>query len=158
MAGPAIVIVAGTITAWLAFSGADGLVEDDYYKQGMAVNQRMQRDAEAIVRGLAADIVLGSDGRQVEVGLTDGGGFAQPSQLRLHLAHPTRAGLDQQVALNIGNDGRYRGELIRAMSGRWYVVIDDAGGRWRLVGEWNLDAGRRIGLLAKRVTSTDGGR
>jgi hypothetical protein len=37
MAGPVIVIVAGVITAWLAVISNDGLVSDDYYKQGMGL-------------------------------------------------------------------------------------------------------------------------
>mgnify|MGYP000916835605 FL=1 len=34
MSGPGLVVIAGVVTAWIAFSGADGLVADDYYKQG----------------------------------------------------------------------------------------------------------------------------
>jgi hypothetical protein len=41
------VIVAGFITAWLAVISNDGLVTDDYYKQGLTVNQRLQRDHQA---------------------------------------------------------------------------------------------------------------
>eukprot|EP01036_Dinobryon_divergens_P015550 gene15550-21074_t len=33
MAGPVAVIIAGLVTAWVAFTGADALVVDDYYKQ-----------------------------------------------------------------------------------------------------------------------------
>ena len=39
MAGPAVVIVAGFITAWLAIESNDGLVDDNYYKVGLSVNQ-----------------------------------------------------------------------------------------------------------------------
>ena len=54
MAGPAIVIVAGFVTAWLAIISNDGLVTDDYYKQGLALNQRLQRDHDASDRGWRA--------------------------------------------------------------------------------------------------------
>ena len=47
MAGPGIVIVAGITTAWLAVVSNDGLVSDDYYKEGMTLNQRLQRDHKA---------------------------------------------------------------------------------------------------------------
>ena len=36
--GPAAVIVAGVYTTILAFSSTDGLVADDYYKQGLMIN------------------------------------------------------------------------------------------------------------------------
>jgi len=38
MAGPAAVIVAGFFTMALAFRTEDGLVAEDYYKQGLAIN------------------------------------------------------------------------------------------------------------------------
>ena len=56
MAGPATVVVAGLITAWLAFHGEDGLVVDDYYKQGLAINQTLgRRDASAHAGRLGPD-------------------------------------------------------------------------------------------------------
>ena len=61
MAGPAIVVVAGFITAWLAVVSDDGLVADDYYKQGLAVNQRLQRDHYASQLGLRADVMRSGD-------------------------------------------------------------------------------------------------
>ena len=39
MAGPAVVVVAGLFTAWLAVVHEDGLVADDYYKQGLGINK-----------------------------------------------------------------------------------------------------------------------
>jgi hypothetical protein len=39
MAGPFTVIVAGLFTAWLAVTRADPLVVDNYYKEGLAINQ-----------------------------------------------------------------------------------------------------------------------
>lgn len=158
MAGPVIVIIAGIVTAWLAFSGADGLVDDDYYKQGVTINQRVQRDIEASRRGLAADIALVDEGRQVRIELKDKAGMIRPPQLDLRFSHPTRAGLDQHLALKLSSNGRYIGELDRALSGRWYVAIDDASRQWRLVGEWNFESVRGVSLLAKDVTSISGGR
>ena len=44
MLGPAVVIVAGVITTVIAFKTSDGLVADDYYKQGLAMNKTLARD------------------------------------------------------------------------------------------------------------------
>ena len=44
MSGPAIVVVAGIGTAIIAFRTSDGLVADDYYKQGLVINQTLKRD------------------------------------------------------------------------------------------------------------------
>ena len=44
MSGPAAVIVAGAVTTWMAFASADGLVADDYYKRGLAINAVLKRE------------------------------------------------------------------------------------------------------------------
>jgi len=47
MAGPAVVVVAGFVTLWLAFNSDDGLVADDYDKRGQAIHQTLSRDRAA---------------------------------------------------------------------------------------------------------------
>ena len=47
MAGPFAVIVAGLFTAWMAVTRADPLVVDNYYKEGLAINQVIERDQAA---------------------------------------------------------------------------------------------------------------
>lgn len=43
MAGPAAVVVAGVITAWIAFANADPLVVKDYYRHGIELSAAMKR-------------------------------------------------------------------------------------------------------------------
>jgi hypothetical protein len=157
LAGPVIVILAGGITAWLAISGADGLVEDDYYKQGLAVNQRKQRDAEATRRGLTAQVRLAKDGASVELEYHSASPFPKPPVLTLHLAHPTRAGRDVELTLPLGSDGLYRGPWAKEVAGRWYVSLDDPSLSWRLFGEWQIVAGSDIKLFAGSDDSPTGG-
>lgn len=45
LAGPAIVVVAGIVTAVIAINGADPVVADDYYQKGLNINQEL-RNAE----------------------------------------------------------------------------------------------------------------
>ena len=139
MLGPALVIVAGSYTLWLAVSTADGLVADDYYKQGLAINRRLARDEMAVRLGLTA--ALRADGAAVTVRLTSrpGTGFRWPATLNLTLAHPTRAGLDQSLVLARGADGEYRGGLAAPAAGRWNVAIEQRD--WRLAGHWNAPFG-----------------
>ena len=56
MAGPAAVIVAGAVTIWLAVSSSDGLVADDYYKRGLAIDQEIRRDQAVLDLGITAVI------------------------------------------------------------------------------------------------------
>lgn len=147
MVGPAAVIVAGVITAWLAVRSSDGLVEDDYYKQGLAVNQIIQRDREAVERGLSGALMLGSDGQQLRLHLVHRTGPVPGATVRLHAMHPTRAGEDRVVMLERGSDGLYAGSLSLGALGRRRIVVDEPGAGWRLVGDWNPDVSGSVTLL-----------
>ncbi len=41
IAGPAVVVVASFITAYLAVVGQDPVVDEDYYRKGLAINQTL---------------------------------------------------------------------------------------------------------------------
>lgn len=153
MAGPAAVIVAGAITVWLAVRSADGLVDDDYYKQGLAVNQHIQRDREAAARGLAGELMLGGDGRQLRLRLVSGPGETPGATLRVHAAHPTRSGADQDVTVERGADGLYAGRFAQPLAGRWRITVEEAGAGWRLVGDWNVDAEGAVRLQPAAVAA-----
>jgi len=88
MAGPAIVVVAGIVTAWIAVKNEDGLVADDYYKQGLAINQVIRRETAGAALDMRARVLFGEN--RVRVFLT---GAALPQELVLRLVHRTRAGL-----------------------------------------------------------------
>ena len=132
MAGPATVVVASLFTAWLAVRSDDGLVVDDYYKQGLAINKTLARSEAAARLGIKAEVTL-VDGR-VRVLL----GAARNGVLTLQLVHPTRAGMDQKVKLNMVGPGVYEGRLQPLRAGRWHVVLEQ--GDWRLAGDWTLPA------------------
>ena len=129
MAGPAAVLVAGAVTTWIAFASADGLVAEDYYKQGMAINRRLAREDAAQHRGIAATVHLQAGSVRVELR------GAAPEALFLHLAHATRAGHDVRLRLTPGPDGVYAAELPPLPAGRWRAAIEDARGAWRIVKE-----------------------
>lgn len=138
MAGPAVVIVAGVYTAWLAVSTSDGLVAEDYYKQGLAAKQTIARSESARTMGLAASLSLTSESVTVRLSAA-APGFSLPPALRLTLSHPTRAGLDQTEVLTREGDG-YRGTLRLPASGHWLVLLEDEAKSWRLLGNVVLPA------------------
>jgi hypothetical protein len=133
MLGPALVIVAGSYTLWLAVSTSDGLVADDYYKQGLAINRRLARDDAAARLGLAATVH--AEGGAIAVRLTHnpGLGVTWPATLTLTLLHPTRAGLDQSIVLARSAEGDYEGRMAALAPGRWNVAIEYRD--WRLTGQ-----------------------
>jgi len=134
MAGPAAVLVAGVITTWIAFATSDGLVAQDYYKQGLAVNKVLAKEEAAARLGLGARIELAGDRHRIVVSLTG----AQPAELRVRFAHATRSGFDLALGLIRVGEGRYEAAVPHALpQGRWNVHIEAPQGEWRLAGEWS---------------------
>ena len=130
MAGPAIVIVAGAFTTWLAVSSADGVVADDYYRRGLAINQELKRERAAQERSLDAQVEV--DGRRLRVRLS---GALLPDIIFARLVHATRAGFDQRLRLAPVAPGVYETELAELPGGRWSLILEDARGEWRIVKE-----------------------
>lgn len=138
MAGPVIVIVAALYTAYLAVSSSDGLVADDYYKQGLAVNKTIASSEYAQKHGLAVALRVTPDGFAMRLTAADKD-FVPPKSLVVTLSHPTRAGLDQtRVFERVGED--YVGKLRLPASGHWLVLIEDEPKSWRLMGNVVLPA------------------
>ena len=46
IAGPAIVVVAGFTTLWLALANPESLVAEDYYRQGLEINKTLAAERE----------------------------------------------------------------------------------------------------------------
>lgn len=134
MSGPAVVVVAGIVTAVIAWKGHDALVADDYYKQGLGINMVLKRDETARRLGLTADISFSADRTRVRVRLAGGGDGVQ--SLRLKLVHPTRDGFDQLVELAPLAGGIYEGRLSPVTGDGWQLQLEDAAGDWRLTGLW----------------------
>ena len=145
MAGPAIVVVAGFFTLALAIRSADGLVADDYYKQGKAINMTLTRDARARELGYRAKLALSAAG-QVALKFVDVTPDAKALKLTLH--HPTRAGFDREILLARAADNSYTAAMPPIDASRWTMTLEDEARTWRLTGDWN--AGEESVLLGSK--------
>lgn len=125
---PAGTVVACAFTIYLAIVSADGVVVDDYYKEGKAINHSKARDERATEMDLSAHLVRGDNGSIRTL-------FNQPIQeksLIIHFAHATQDDRDLTVAL-IGNSERAFDAVIQPLPpGKWYVQITPSEGDWRL--------------------------
>jgi uncharacterized protein len=145
MSGPAAVIVAGLATAWVAWSGADGLVAEDYYKRGLAINRVIEREAAAARAGLEAEIGLNDAGLRLRFPAGAG-----PQVVFVSFAHATRAGYDQRIRLERSHAGDYVANAPTLARGRWHVAIEDAQASWRIAGDWDGQSALiRLGAQAR---------
>lgn len=137
MALPGTVVVAGIITTVIAFRTNDGLVVDDYYKKGLAINQTLARNDMAAQLGLRG--MLDVSASEVRVTLQAREGVSLPERLEIVLSHPTRQGDDQRSVL-VRQGDIYRGALILQGSGLRTVILEDEGRSWRLSASVQLPA------------------
>lgn len=126
MAGPGLVIVAGVITTVIAFTGADGLVADDYYKQGLGVNRQIARDAAAVALNVKGDIAVEAGAVRVSLSADS----ALPETLSLRLVHPFRAEDDRVLVLKPAAPGQYSASIRPLPATRWLALVETP--QWRV--------------------------
>ena len=167
---PATVVVAGFFTLYLAIKYSDDLVSDNYYRDGLAINQQLTQDVRATELVLSAklDFSGGSDDAIKVLALelnsaTDD--FTLPGALNLYLLHPTDASADDVIKLIAAGDGRYRGQLPALRTQRVYLRLIPSAltensfdpGRlqsapWRLAGEIDFTRSDIVELQASPVS------
>lgn len=134
MAGPAAAVIAGLVTAWIAVTHQDGLVADDYYKRGLAINRTLERERAAAALGVKASAAFSPGGDAVRVYVDNLP--ADVAGLSLKLAHATVAGRDRTVVLDRVAGGWFEGRFAPVEAGKWKVLLEDSAGRWRVTGLW----------------------
>ena len=132
---PLTAVIGGIVTIYLAVSTSDGLVVDDYYERGKAINLDLARDHAAARHRLAARFSIDARDNRIRLVLASSG-YRPPEVLRFSLLHPTRAGHDQVVLLEQSASGDYHGVMAEPAEGHWYVQLeaDD----WRLWGSMTV--------------------
>jgi hypothetical protein len=130
---PTTAVLAGVATLMIAMHEPDGVVDDDYYKHGLAINRVIERDQRAAAMGLSAAISLNAEQGRSMVVLT----AREPlddETISLKFLHPTRANQDYEVHLRRSVAGVYLGDFKALAAGNWHVQIEDEDGKWRLTG------------------------
>lgn len=137
---PATAVIAGIITVILAMNSDDGLVKDDYYKAGLAINQTLAKSKLAKDLGILAKAQLDSDTGSIRINLAHNL-ESLPEQLTLKLMHATRANQDMKVILYLSPDQSvYTGRLEQITTGNWISTIEPLDQEWRIQGRVTLPA------------------
>lgn len=145
MAGPLTVVVAGIFTAWLAYTRADPLVSEDYYRKGLQAGHTIAANERAVAMAVNAELRFSDAG--ITASLTGNEGFKPPSNLRITISHPTRAGLDQFLMAH-GEGAQFQSPWRIPQQGHWILLIEDDLQTWRLLGKVLLPTGELIRLTA----------
>ncbi len=128
---PLSAVVAGIITIKLAITSDDGLVIDDYYKEGLKINQVLERDRTAQQMELIATINMEHDTQKVKLLLSARKEFLYPSKIQVTFMNKTRKGYDKKLQAIRTPAGFYEAPLPELIRGMWYVQIESD--NWRLI-------------------------
>jgi len=128
---PAAVVAASLYTVYIAATGADDLVVEDYYRDGLAINRQLEKKQLAESLGIMADIQVA--GRQVTIRTS---GPVTAESLLLLLSHPLEADHDFAVQVGRAETGVYRAQLPAPVAPHWHWTLElDRGDGWRLDGD-----------------------
>ncbi len=142
---PLSAVIAGIGMIYLAVSTDDGLVADDYYKKGLAINRSIKRERFAADMGISADFEYDSELQRVLLQLNRGQLADYPQTLIFNLQHATRAEHDVQLELMHGMDNQYVGLLKKQLpAGVWHAELITE--EWRIGARINLSSQSTIQL------------
>ena len=130
---PASVVVASIVTINLAIKTDDGLVSDDYYKEGLAIHKDADSAARAKALGIAGTLFYDADTGAVSLVL-DKMLQGRKSALSLEVVHPTLPDRDQAIQLSPLDDTRFAGRLEPLGPAQWKLSLRPADRSWRVEG------------------------
>ena len=152
MLGPAIVLVAGSVTGWLAYTRQDAMVVDDYYKRGKAINQDLRRDRVASAMRLSFAARYDAKRGMLLGEITS---FGKPLSAPFHisLAHSTLPEKDIKLGAVPDAAGHFEAALPMLDRSRWQVTVEGAKGDWRLASELRWPAQQSVTIDADMATA-----
>jgi hypothetical protein len=150
MLGPFLVIVAGSITAWLAYTRQDAMVVDDYYKKGKAINQDLRRDRAASAMRLTFAARYDAAAGMLQ-GQISSAGKPLTTAFVIKLAHSTLPEKDLALAAVPDAQGRFSVALPMLERARWQVAVEGNANDWRLASAWRWPAEQSVTIAADPV-------
>jgi len=145
---PFTAVIMGVVMIWLAVDTDDGLVADDYYKQGLEINRVIIRDKKAAELGLRAVIKFDNNNKVINLSFDKGALASFPDTLQLSFQHATRANSDVVVIMNHGIGNQYIGNIKEVLTeGVWYFELVD--NDWKINARSHVQATNTIELMSR---------
>jgi hypothetical protein len=141
-------VIGGIAMITVAVNGRDTLVSENYYKDGLAINQELAWNTKAANLDLSGELSFNDK----ELSLTlKTPKSTQPLNLKLSLSHPTQAHKDQQYLLQKFKPGQYLSPVNELPSGRYYLEIASQEEQWRISMQVDLNAGTPVAITSKKI-------
>jgi hypothetical protein len=125
---PAIAVVAGITTYFIANHNPDPLVVGDYYKKGKAINFELSKMKHAQKLGIKFDFKLFND----ELVIKPSGIEKIFPKLNVNFYHPTLEAQDFHLTLTPDGNGYFRHYFDQKIQGKWQVTITPFEDHWKI--------------------------
>jgi hypothetical protein len=113
------------------------LVKDDYFKEGLAINQDMARERIAEELGIRMELSYDRESGRMVARVNDAP-MGELPHLVMALAHPTLSEQDATIQLDDEGNRTFAGNVkLEAGNVDWHVVVSPPGETWKLRGRWN---------------------
>jgi len=121
---PASAVLAGIFTIVIAIQKSDSLVDDNYYRQGMAINRDLHSQKLAGELGLSASFSTHSERKILFVNLAARSDWVSPPMLLLRLSHPFDSEQDMELPLiRSKKKNQYQQEYLSMAYANWHAEL-----------------------------------
>jgi len=133
---PLSAVIGGIITMKIAIDNKVGLVTEDYYDEGLTINQQFARDKVAEQAGIKANLLFSDVDHQITLFL-QGNLPESVSKLVMTLSAPIDPNQDRTIQLSSSNGQIFQTAIPEgeALSGRYYLELEPENKTWRIKGE-----------------------
>ena len=129
IAVPVITVIMSGFLIHFATSTQDTLVIDDYYKEGKAINARLDKVEAARRLNITTDLMV--DDNRVSVKFHSG--IPQEgTALKIAFYHVTLAERDTELLLTRDATGVYRGTTEAELDGKWRISLTPIDEAWKI--------------------------
>jgi len=125
---PAIAVVAGITTYFIANHNPDPMVVGDYYKKGKAINLELSKMKQAQKLGISFDFKLSTH----DLVIIPTGIEKTFSKLNVNFYHPTLDTKDFSLSLTPDGNGYFRHYFDSPIDGKWQVTITPFENHWKI--------------------------
>ena len=132
-------VIMGSFFIYLAVSTKDTLVRDNYYKDGLAINQEMLWDKKADTLDIKLSLLIKDNTAIIKL---LGSRQTPPNTLLLKLSHPTLEDRDRDAFLQVSENGDYIGFIESFEDSRFYLMVESIDQEWRVRKNMTVTQGR----------------
>ena len=130
---PATAVIACIITIVIAVQNQPRLVNDNYYLEGLSINERLKQQQQAVELSVTANLLFAEQTGKISLYLNGDG--VTPEKLFLSILAPGDTQLDQNFILEKVNQRLFSGALKIQPKGRFYVSLEPDHRDWLLLDE-----------------------